>query len=103
MKGKGNISGRLDRLEAMTPAPSGSPEAWARAVEALETLAGLIHEHADEIDRNYKEHIEAGDEHLPALVAAKRDALCKTEEGREALDVLDAVQDRGGGTGYEPL
>jgi hypothetical protein len=72
-------------------------------VAALETLAGLIHEHADEIDRNYRERIEAGAEHLPALIAAKREALCKTEEGREALAVLDAVQDRGGGTGYEPL
>ena len=97
------LSRRLDRLEAMTPPPSGSPEAWARVVEALETLAALIHEHADEIERNYKERIEAGEEHLPALISAKRDALCKTEEGREALDVLDAGQDRGGGTGYEPL
>jgi hypothetical protein len=97
------LSRRLDRLEAMTPPPSGSPEAWARVVEALETLAALIHEHAEEIDRNYKERIEAGEEHLPALISAKREALCKTEEGREALDVLDAGQDRGGGTGYEPL
>jgi hypothetical protein len=93
---KGNIHTRLDRLEAMTAPPSGSPEAWAREVVAVETLAGLIHEHADEIDRNYKERIGRGEEHLEALTAAKRVVWERTAEGWAALDVLDAVQDRGG-------
>ena len=97
------LSRRLDRLEARTPAPSGSPTARARMVETLDTLKGLILEHASEIDRGYKERVGRGEEHLPALVAAKREAIGKTEEGCKVLEVLDAVQDRGGGTGYEPL
>jgi hypothetical protein len=94
---RGNIHTRLDRLEAMAPAPSGSPEARARMVGALDTLAGLILEHADEIDRGYRERVGWGEEHLPALVAAKWEALGKTEEGRGVLEVLDAVRERGGG------
>ena len=100
---RGNIHTRLDRLEAMTPPPSGSPEAWAREVAAVETLKDLILEHGDEIDRGYKERIGRGEEHLDALTAAKRVVWERTAEGRAALEVLDAVQDRGGGTGYEPL
>jgi hypothetical protein len=100
---KGNIHTRLDRLEAMTPPPSGSPEVWAREVAAVSTLKDLVLENGAEIDRGCKERIGRGEEHLEALTAAKRVVWERTAEGRAALDVLDAVQDRGGVTGYEPL
>jgi hypothetical protein len=94
---RGNFHGRLDRLEAMTPPPSGSPEARARMVEAVELLKDLILDNADEIDRDYKERIGRGEEHLPALIAAKQVVWERTAEGRAALEAFDAVQDRGGG------
>ena len=100
---KGNIHTRLDRLEAMTTPPSGNPEAWGRQVAAVETLKDLTLEHADEIDRDHKERVGRGEEHLEALTAAKTAVWERTAEGRAALAVLDATQDRGGGTGYEPL
>jgi len=90
------LSRRLDRLEAMTPAPSASPEARARMGEALDTLADLILEHGDEIDRDHRERVGRGEEHLPALVAAKRAVWERTAEGRAALEVLDALEERGG-------
>ena len=90
------LSRRLDRLEVMAPAPSASPEARARMVEALDTLADLILENGDEIDRGYRERVGRGEEHLPALVAAKRAVWERTAEGRAAQDVLDALQDRRG-------
>jgi uncharacterized Ntn-hydrolase superfamily protein len=65
-------------------------------VEVLDTLAGLIHEHADEINRDYKERIGRGEEHLDALIAAKRAAWGRTAEGRAALAVVDAVEERRG-------
>ena len=94
---KGNIHTRLDRLEARTPPPSGSPEARARMVEAVETLKDLILENGDEIDRDCRERVAAGQDHKGALTAAKRTAWGRTAEGRAALDVLDAGHDRGGG------
>jgi porphobilinogen deaminase len=100
---RGNIHTRLDRLEAMTPAPSGSPEDSVKMVEAVETLKDLILENGDEIDCGYRERIGRREEHLDALIAAKQAVWERTAEGRAALDVLDAVRDRGGGTGYEPL
>jgi hypothetical protein len=87
----------LDRLEAMTPAPSGSSEARAKMVETLETLKDLILEHGDEIDRDCRGRVAAGQDHKGALIAAKRAVWGRTAEGRAALEVLDAVQDRGGG------
>ena len=98
MRGKGNIYGRLERLEESVeqPGEAGHSEAWERAQESLATVHSLILEHGDEIDRNYKERIEAGEEHLPALIAAKREALGKTEEGRRAWAVADAIWERGG-------
>ena len=91
------LSRRLDRLEAMTPAPSGSPEARARMVESLETLKDLILEHGDEIDRDYRERVAAGQDHKGALIAAKMAVWGRTAAGRAALEMVDAVQDRGGG------
>ncbi len=91
------LSRRLDRLEAMTPAPSGSPQARAKMGETLETLKDLILEHGDEIDRDYRERVAAGQDHKGALTAAKRTAWGRTADGRAALDVLDAGHDRGGG------
>ena len=91
------LSRRLDRLEAMTPPPSGSPEAWTRAVEAVETLKDLILENGAEIDRGYKERIGRGEEHLEALTAAKQVVWERTAEGRAALVVLDAFEERRGG------
>jgi hypothetical protein len=35
-----------------------------------------------------------GEEHLPALIAAKREALGTTEEGRRAWTVADALEGR---------
>jgi hypothetical protein len=66
-------------------------------LEVLETLKDLILEHGDEIDRDYRERVAAGQDHKGALIAAKRAVWGRTAEGRAALDVLDAVQDRGGG------
>jgi hypothetical protein len=94
---KGNIHTRLDRLEAMTPPPSGSPEAWAREVAAVETLKDLVLENGDGIDRDCKERIGRGEEHLEALIAAKRVVWEHTAEGRAALAVLDALEERRGG------
>ena len=91
------LSRRLDRLEAMTPAPSGSPEARAQMVESLKTLKDLILEHGDEIDRDCRERVAAGQDYEGALIAAKQAVWGRTVEGRAALEVLDVVQDRGGG------
>jgi hypothetical protein len=91
------LSRRLDRLEAMAPPPSGSPEARAKMLETLETLKDLILEHGDEIDSDCRERVAAGQDHKEALIAAKRAVWGRTAEGRAALEVLDAVQDRGGG------
>ena len=91
------LSRRLDRLEAMTPASPGSPEARGRMVESLETLKDLILEHGDEIDRDCRERVAAGQYYKGALIAAKRAVWGRTAEGQAALDVLDAVKDRGGG------
>ena len=88
---RGNIHSRLDRLEAMTPSPTGSPEAWARMVEVLDTLASLILGHGDEIDRDYRDRVAAGQDYRGALIAAKRAAWGRTAEGRAALGVIEAV------------
>ena len=89
-------SRRLDRLGATTPASSGYSEAWARMMEVLETLKDLILEHADEIDRDYRERVAAGQDHRGALIAAKRAAWGCTAEGRAALAVADALEERRG-------
>ena len=95
VSGRGGLRGRLDRLEAMTPPPSSSPEARAKVLEALETLKNLILEHGDEIDSDYRGRVAAGQDHKGALIAAKRAVWERTSEGRAALDVLDAARDRG--------
>jgi hypothetical protein len=66
-------------------------------VESLETLKDLILEHGDEIDRDCRERVAAGQDDKEGLVAAKQAVWERTAEGRAALEVLDAVQDRGGG------
>jgi uncharacterized Ntn-hydrolase superfamily protein len=66
-------------------------------VEAVETLKDLILENGAEIDRGYKERIGRGEEHLEALTAAKRVVWERTAEGRAALVVLDALEERRGG------
>ena len=94
---RGSIQGRLDQLEAMTPAPSDSPEARARMVEVLETLKDLILKHGDEVDRDCRERVAAaGQDHKGALIAAKRAVWGRTAEGRAALDVVDALKERRG-------
>ncbi len=55
-----------------------------------------MREHGDEIDRDYRERVGRGEEHLPALVAAKQAVWERTAEGRAALEVLDALEERGG-------
>ncbi len=96
---KRNIHARLERLsEGITPPDNpGDREARAKMVETLETMAELILEHGDEVDRDYRERVAAGQDHRGALIAAKRAVWGRTAEGREALAVFDAVQDRGGG------
>jgi hypothetical protein len=67
-------------------------------VESLKTLKDLILEHGDEIDRDCRERVAAGQEdYKGAHIAAKVAVWGRTAEGRAALEVLDTVQDRGGG------
>jgi hypothetical protein len=66
-------------------------------VESLETLKDLILEHGDEIDRDCRERGAAGQNYKGTLIAAKQAVWRRTAEGRAALKVLDAAQDRGGG------
>jgi hypothetical protein len=95
---RGNIRARLERLRERVGPPEGPGdiEARERALRALETIRRLILERGDEIGRGYGERVGRGEEHLPALVDAKRDALGKTEEGREAGAVAYALEDRTG-------
>ena len=95
---RGNIRARLERLRERVGPPEGPGdiEARERALRALETIRRLILKRGDEIGRGYGERVGRGEEHLPALVDAKRDALGKTEEGREAGAVAYALEDRTG-------
>ena len=95
---RGNIRARLERLRERVGPPEGPGdiEAQERALRALETIRRLILKRGDEIGRGYGERVGRGEEHLPALVDAKRDALGKTEEGREAGAVAYALEDRTG-------
>ena len=95
---RGNIHARLERLRERVGPPEnpGSGETRARVMRAGETIHRLILEHADGIDRDYRERVGRGEEHLPALIAAKRRALATTEEGRRAWAVADAIGERGG-------
>jgi hypothetical protein len=99
---RGNIRGRLERLRTRVEPPEepGHGEAWERERETLDTIHRLILEHGDEIDHDYRERVARGEEHLPALIAAKREALSRTEEGRRAWAWADALEDRGRGEGW---
>jgi hypothetical protein len=96
-----SIHSRLERLRERVRPPEepGNGEARDRAREALGTIHRLILEHGDEISRDYKERIERGENHKDALVAAKREALSKTEEGRRAWAWADAIEERRRGEG----
>jgi hypothetical protein len=52
-----------------------------------------------EIDQDYRERMDRGEDPKSALVAAKREALGKTEEGREAWAFVEAFVERGRGGG----
>ena len=81
---RGNIHARVERLRERVGPPDnpGAGEARERVRQALETLHRLILEHAGEIDADYRQRVGRGEEHLPALVGAKREAITATEEGR---------------------
>jgi hypothetical protein len=98
---RGNIHARIERLGERMPSPDkpGDEEARERVMRALETIQRLILEHGDQIDRDYRERIGRGEEHLPALVAAKREAVTATEEGRRAWAIAEALEEPGGGRG----
>jgi hypothetical protein len=81
------------------PEEPGQSEARERQRETLETIHRLIIEHGDDIDRNYRERVARGEEHLPAIIAAKREALGTTEEGRRAWAVGEALEERSRGRG----
>jgi hypothetical protein len=103
---RGNIQGRLEKLEASAEATGGRAhtEAWERAKETLDTLQRLILEHGDEIDRSYKERVGLGEDHKAALIDAKREALQQGEEGRRAWAEAQAFEHRGGrGVSYGAL
>ena len=95
---RGSIHSRLEHLRERIGPPEepGSGEAWERAREMLDTIHRLILEPGDEIVHNYKERVARGEEHLPALIAAKREALSRTEEGRRAGAWADAIEERRG-------
>ena len=97
-----SIQSRLERLRERVGPPEepGRSEAEGRVLDALETIHHLILEHGDEIDRDYRERVAGGEEHLPALIAAKREALSRTEEGRRAWAVAEALEERGRGEGW---
>ena len=86
-----------DIVAKMTPPPE-AVEFWGPArntttvigVQTMETVAG--------VPRGTVEQVLG---HLGGLVREFEEPV--PVGGSEALDVLDAVQDRGGGTGYEPL
>ena len=89
-----HIHRRLERLEERV-GPSENPDAPSAgefARKALDTAARLIHIHGDEIAADYRERLELGEGPDTALVAAKRAILETTEEGREALVVMDALR-----------
>ena len=93
-----SVRGRLRRLEERVGPPEspGNGEARERVMVALETIHRLILEHADRIDRDYRERVGRGEEPLTALIAVKREALATTEEGRRAWGVAEAIGERGG-------
>jgi hypothetical protein len=98
---KGNIHARIERLRERVGPPDnpGDGEAREKVMRALETIQRLILECGDEIDRDYRERVGTGEDHLAALVGAKREAVTATEEGRRAWAVADAIRERGGGRG----
>jgi len=79
------------------PDNPGAGEARKRVREALETLHRLILEHADEINADYRQRVDEGEEDRPALIGAKREAITATEEGRRAWAIAEAIKSRGGG------
>ena len=95
-RGMSNLRGKLDQLKARI----GSPEdpttgaRWEAAQDALSTLENLLHEHADEIDRDHGQRLERGEDNKTALISAKRSAWKQSEEGRAALRVVDGLQER---------
>lgn len=98
---RGNIHARLERLrERVEPREEpGRSEAWEQTKKVLDTVHSLIIEHGDEIDQDYRERLERGEDPKGALIAAKREALRETEEGRQAWAFVEAAVERGQGEG----
>ena len=93
-----NLRGKLDRLKARIGPPEDpvTGARWEASQRALSTLENLLHEHADAIERDHRERLDRGEDHKPALVAAKRAAWSQSEEGRAALAVVEVPGKRKG-------
>jgi hypothetical protein len=95
---RGNIHGRLERLRERVGPPDnpGASETRKRVRQALETIHRLILEHADEINADYRQRVDEGEEDRPALIAAKREAITATEEGRQAREIFESILEQRG-------